>query len=271
LRSAFAGEKHVAMLMGSTSSSAPIVYVLSGLVLLVGTAYLYNANRRFRDSLNRSMVNAYNFFADIRDQRVVTILHSTLVGVIVSAAAAIVVSSILYHFRGSITLDNLLSYLLVSDGLKEDMVRLIRNPQLFVLVFTGVFFALLLLAFVALFLLAPLFKARMYPFHAYATTMWSITPLLLLVPMGMILYRLIESEAYIIPAFVLLVALSVWVLIRFLKGVAIIVDSSPGKVYFVGALSLMIVVAGIYIYLDQTQSASDYARFLYHEFVNRGQ
>lgn len=271
LRSAFAGEKYVAMLMGSTSSSAPIVYVLSGLVLLVGTAYLYNANRRFRDSLNRSMVNAYNFFADIRDQRVVTILHGTIVGVVVAAAAAIVLSSLLYHFRGSITLDNLLSYLLVSDGLKEQIVRLIRNPPLFVLVFTGVFFALSLLVCVALIVIPPAFKARMYPYHAYATTMWSITPMLILVPMGMILYRLIESEAYVMPAIVVLLALSVWVLIRFLKGVAIIVGSSPAKVYLVGALSLVVLFAGLYIYLDQTQSASDYARFLYHEFVNRGQ
>lgn len=270
VRSVFTEEKHSALLMGSTSSSAPIVYVLSGLVLLVGTAYLYNANRRFRDSLNRSMVNAYNFFADIRDQRVVTILHSTIVGLVVSAAGAIVVSSLLYHFRGSVALDNLLSMLLVSDGLKEDVVRLIRNPQLFVLVFTGVFFALALVACGALLLFAPLFKARLSLYHAYATTMWSITPLLILVPISMILYRLIESEAYVIPAVVVVLALLIWVLARLLKGVAIIVDSSPAKVYFVGALSLVVLFGGMYIYLDQTQSASDYARFLYHEFANRG-
>lgn len=268
---AFSGERYGALPIGVTSSSSPIVFVLSGLVLLVGTAYLYNANRRFRDSLNRSIANTYNFFADIRDQRVVTIVHSTLVGVVVSAAAAIVLSSLLYHFRGNVTLDNLLSYVLVSDELKEQVVRLIRNPQLFVLVFTGVLFALSLVVCVALMVLAPVFKARMDAYHAYVTTMWSLTPMLILVPIGMILYRLIESEAYVIPVFVFLLALSVWVVIRFLKAVAIMVDSPPAKVYLIGAVSIAAIVAGMYIYLDQTQSASDYVRFLYHEFVRRGQ
>lgn len=269
VRSAFNNDKFAALPIGSNPSSAPILYVVTGLVILIGTAYLYNANRRFREGLNRSMVNAYNFFSDVRDQRIVTIFHSTILGLIVSAATAIVVSSILYRFRGSIALDNLLSYILVSDNLKEDVVKLILDPKLFLPVFTGVFFLLLLSISMLLWLVAPIFKFRVYPFHAYAITMWSTPPLLLLVPLGMILYRLMDSPIYILPAIILLVLLLIWVLFRFLKGISIILDTSPLKVYVVGILSLIGMFTAVYFYLDYTQSASMYVTFLYNDILTR--
>ncbi len=269
VRSAFNNEKFSALPIGSNPSAAPILYVVTGLVILIGTAYLYNANRRFREGLNRSMVNAYNFFADVRDQRIVTVFHSTLLGLIVSAATAIVVSSILYRFRGSIALDNLLSYILVSDNLKEDVVELILNPKLFLPVFTAIVFILLLLISMLLWLVAPVFKVRIYPFHSYAITMWSTPPLLLLVPLGMILYRLMDSPVYILPAIILFVVLLIWVLFRFLKGISIILDTSPLKVYVIGVLSLIGMFAAAYFYLDYTQSASLHVTLLYNDILTR--
>lgn len=269
IRSAYSGDKFVALQMGSHPSSAPIVYVLSGLVLLVGTAYLYNANRRFREGLNRSVVNSYNFFSDVRDQRIVTVFHSTLLGLIVSGGVAIVLSSLLYHFRESLVLDNVLSLFLVSDAVKEHAVRLIRDPQIFLPVVTGVFFVLLLLVFVLVMIIAPAFRARIYPFHAYAVTMWSTPPLLVLVPLGMILFRLMETQVYVLPAILLVILLFKWVFFRFLKGVSIILDAARYKVYTLGILSAALIVAGGYLYLDQTQSVSVYMNTLLSDIVSR--
>jgi hypothetical protein len=271
VRAAFNGEKFVALPIGTNPSASPIVYVLSGLLILIGTAYLYNANRRFREGLIRSMVNAYNFFADVRDQRIVTILHSTILGLIVSAATAIVLSSLLYRFRGNIMLDNLLSYLLVSDDLKEIVVRLILEPLRFIIAFTGVFFVILLCASFAVWVVSPLFKVRIYPFHAYAATMWSTPPLLVLVPVGMILYRLLDSQFYVLPSVILCLILFVWVLLRFLKGISIILEVSSPKVYSVGLVLLVGVLVGLYVYLDQTQSASAYMTYLYNDLMSRTQ
>ncbi len=270
VRAAFNGDKFAALPIGSNPSSAPIIYVLSGLVILIGTAYLYNANRRFREGLNRSMVNAYNFFADVRDQRIVTIPHSTILGLIVSAATAIVTSSFLYYFRRSLLLDNLLSYVLISDTVKEIVVRLILDPKQFLFVFTLVFFMILLLVSVVLWIVAPVFKARMYLFHAYAITMWSTPPLLLLVPLGMILFRLLDSSFYVLPSMSLVFVLFIWVLFRFLKGISIILDVHPSKVYTVGLVSIAGVLACLYFYLDHTQSASVYMTFWYNDLLSRG-
>lgn len=265
VRAAFQDGKFSALPPGRTASSSPIVYVLTGLVLLVGTAYLYNANRRFRHSLNRSVLNSYNFFSDIRDQRIVTIWHSTLLGLLASASVALVLSSILYRFRANRTLDNALSYLLVSDTLKESVVRLILQPQMFIAVCTGVLFAALLITSFCAWMFKLVFKARIFPFHAYAVTMWATPPWLLLIPVGMVIYRLMEDSMYVAPTIALMVVLAVWVFFRFLKGLSIVMDVFPAKVYAVGILSVVGVVAGLFLYYDTTQSVSMYLTRAYHD------
>ncbi|MBI4535546.1 MAG: hypothetical protein HY708_04655 [Ignavibacteriae bacterium] len=264
VRTIFNGQKFVALPSGNYSHSAPIVYVLSGLVMLIGSAYLYNASRRFRESLNRSLMNSYNFFADIRDQRIVPVFLSTLLGLMVSAATAIVLSSIFYHFKDSWVLDNLLSYLLVYDDIKETIVRLIWEPWKFIVYCSLFLFAILLLTATCVLFISPLFKARIYPFHAYSVTMWSSSPLLTLVPVGMIVYRVMESSVYVIPAVALFVVLNLWVGLRLMKGVAIVFDAFPAKVYALGTLSMIGVLALVYFYLDYTQSASIYLTFMYN-------
>lgn len=262
VRSVFRSEKFVALPIGNYSPSAPIIYVLTGLVVLIGVAYLYNASRRFREALNRSLMNSFNFFADVRDQRVVSVVHSTLLGIIVSVASAIVISSILYHFRGSWVLDNLLSYLLVYDNAKEVAVRLIWSPLQCIVVLSLMFFVKLLVIAGAMLALSPLFKSRIYPFHAYAITMWSTPPLIALVPLGMILFRLMESSVYVIPSLIIVGVLMFWVVLRLLKGISIIFDAMPARVYFVGIVAIAAVLSFGYLYYDYTQSSSMYLSFM---------
>lgn len=264
VRSVFRGEKFVALPIGNHSASAPIIYVLTGLVVLIGAAYFYNVNRRFRENLNRSVMNSYNFFADVRDQRVVSVIHTAVLGVIVSVATAIVASSFLYHFRESWVLDNVLSYLLITDQFKERAVRLIWDPLKFIAYFSMFVFVLLLVTSALVLILSWMFKARIYPFHAYSITFWSTAPLLVLVPVGMILYRVMESPTYVVPAVVLVAVLLLWVTLRLLKGISILFDAYAGKVYVVGILSLVGALALVYLYLDYTQSASIYLSFMYN-------
>jgi hypothetical protein len=264
VRSIFRSEKFVALPIGNFMPSAPIIYVLAGLVVLIGVAYLYNASRRFREALNRSLLNSFNFFADVRDQRVVSVIHSTLLGIIVSVATAIVISSVLYHFRGSWVLDNMLSYVLVYDNIKEAAVRLIWHPLQSILYLSMVFFVGLLLIAAGMLAVSPLFKSRIYPFHAYAITMWSTPPLIALVPLGMILFRLMETTVYVIPSLVIVAGLLAWVVLRLFKGISIIFDTMPARVYFVGVVGLVAVAALGYLYYDYTQSTSAYLSFMYN-------
>ena len=263
VRSVFHGEKFVALPAGSHTENAPMVYVLAGLVLLVGLAYVYNTSRRFRESLNRSMFSSYNFFADVRDQRAVAAPHTLLLAAVVALALAIVVSSIMFRFRDSLLLDACLSSVLVSDAATEAAVRLIWNPLRFIGAVALLLFVLLLVVGCIVLALRTVVRERIYPYHAFTATIWATAPMVLLVPLGMVIYRVLDSSVYIVPAFLIIGGLCAWVFLRFLKGVSIILDVLPLKVYAAGFVAVGALLAGAYAYYNYTESLPMYLSFLY--------
>jgi asparagine N-glycosylation enzyme membrane subunit Stt3 len=165
-------------------------------------------------------------------------------------------------------LDASLSYLLVGDAAKTAAVTLIWNPLRFIGVVALLVFLLLLLVALIVRLLRAFVRARFYAYHAYTVTMWSTAPMLALVPVGMVLYRVLDSSVYVIPAFILIAVLCAWVFLRLLKGMSIIMDVLPLKVYCAGLLSVAAICALAYAYYDYTQSAPMYLSFLYSTLVN---
>jgi hypothetical protein len=263
VRSSFLGEKYQALPMGSYSSAAPIVFVLAGFLALLSVAYLYNASRRFRECLLRSVMNSYNFFADVRDQHLVSGLHSTILGALAALTMAIVFSSILYHFRENAFLDSLLSYVLVSDGLKATVVWLIRTPLQFIGVFTVLLFGGILVLSGVILVMRAVFRSRVFPYHAYSIVTWSTPPILLLIPVGMILYRVMESPMYIVPGLIVVLVLHCWVLLRLLKGISIVFDVSRLRVYLLGVMTFVGITAILYVYYDLTAAVPMYLSFMY--------
>ena len=128
VRSMFLGEKIAALPVGTHSVSSPVSYVLLGLLLLILFFWLLNTDRRFRESVFRALRRPYNFYADIRDQRILSNLHTAILSAIVAVTFAIVASSVLYHFRSSSILDYILTMLITSDSLKAAVVELIWHP-----------------------------------------------------------------------------------------------------------------------------------------------
>ena len=193
--------------------------------------------------------------------KVVGMCHQLMWGYTI--AMALVVSSVLYHFRGSWFLDTLLSYLLVSDGLKEDAIALLRDPLRSIILLSVLGMVMLFGLVVAVMVLRVVLKTRILAYHAYTITMWSTPPLLILIPMGMILYRVMESSIYVIPALVIVGLLLVWVAVRFLKAVSIIYDVAALRMYVLGFVTVVCAVSGVYVYLDATQMAPAYVSFMY--------
>ena len=175
---------------------------------------------------------------------------------------------ILLHFRDNEVLDSLLSYLLVSDSVKDFVVRLIWNPLQCIAAVAGSVFALLIFVAGMVHALRLFVRVRLYAFHAYTVTMWSTGPFLVLVPVGMVLYRVLDSSMYVLPVFVLLAVLAFWVLVRMLKGVSIIADVRPVKVYATGFLVVASLAAVIYVYYDYTQAVPMYLAFVHSTMIN---
>ena len=261
VRALYMGEKVQALPVGNYASSAPIIFVVVGLVVLISFAFIYNGNRRFRDAVNRSLFRTYNFFADIRDQRILTYGHSIFLALIVSVTWAVMLSSILSHYRDSVFLDNMLSQFM-SDGIKEWLVRLIWNPTKFILVISGFIILKLFILSLIVRIFSMMVRTHVYFYHAFSITIWSMLPYIIFIPVAMIMFRLMETPFYILPIFILILIVTVWVVLRLLKGISIIYDVFPIKVYAIGILLLILCVVVLYGYYDYTQSTSVYLKYL---------
>ena len=80
-----------------------------------------------------------------------------------------------------------------------------------------------------------------------------------------------DAPIYVVPVVLFCAFLGGWVFIRLLKGISIILDIYPVKVYSIGVVLLVALLAGAYFYLDYTQSASVYIGPLLSEILNRAQ
>jgi hypothetical protein len=194
----------------------------------------------------------------------VSVLHSTIVGLIVSFAVSVVLSSYLLYFRENRFLDDLLSFLLVDDRLKVGLVQLVWSPLRFILIGGLVIFLGLLLGAALIMGFRLILKTRVFAYHAYTIMMWSVSPLVVLIPVGMILFRVMESPAYILPSVILFVVLAVWAGLRVLKGISIVFDVPRGRVYLLAAGIAVIVGAALYLYYDLAHSAPTYFAFIIH-------
>jgi hypothetical protein len=151
----------------------------------------------------------------------------------------------------------------VSDDLKAAVVRLIWDPPRFIGVLTLIVFLFLIVLSGVVHQLHLIMKARMFAYQAYTATIWSTTPLLAFIPIGMILYRVMEGPVYVASSLIIIAVFLFWVLVRLLKAVSIVYDVFPPKVFAAGFLMLAVCGGIGYLYFDLVQSAPMYLTFLY--------
>ncbi|MEW5799131.1 MAG: glycoside hydrolase family 2 TIM barrel-domain containing protein [Bacteroidota bacterium] len=260
VHSLYHDQKVSALPIGTYVPPSPYIYIIIGVGLLVVAAWLVNGNRRFRESTWRAIFRSYNFFADIRDQFTLPLYHTTLTALIISTTFSVVMASILHHFRSSEILDYILSYML-SDGFKSVVIQMAWDPLLSV----GYFSALMLGWFIVLTILIQFFskmaRVKIRVFHSYSIAIWTASPWIFFIPVSMILYRVLESEAYVPWVLGLVVLMVFWIFLRTLKGVSVIYHVYTPKMYMIGIVFILVLFGGLYMYWDYAFAFTSYAEF----------
>jgi hypothetical protein len=72
----------------------------------------------------------------------------------------------------------------------------------------------------------------------------------------------------VLPALILVAAIHVWVFLRMLKGMSIVYDVFPLKMYAAGIVAALCMLAVLYVYYDATASAPMYISYMYHMMTN---
>ena len=264
VKSLYNSEKITALPIGRFRSTFPVAHIAYGFLIIFVVAYVYHYNRRFNETFKRSLIRPYNFFADLRDVHSVSVPQTIILSIAASMTMGLMLSGILYHYRTNPFADYILTQLVVWDTLKEWLIAAVWNPFQGIAAFSLLFLLWYPITAGCIKLFSVLVKVRIFWYHAFAVAIWGSLPIVFLSPLGMALFKLLETDFYVIPAFALMLFVFAWSLVRVLKGVSVLYDVSPARAFLGGLGFTVLVLGGILIYFESAYAIIAYFEFILH-------
>ncbi len=198
----------------SRGQSATIIFPIAALI--VGTFLLLSRrqNNVFRQNLGRVFAHTYGFFTDIRNRRYFQTGQTLVIAILVCASNSIFFAGWLHNARTDFAFDYLMTLIFPSDVIKSVLISWAWNPQLAILGFSGLLLGLLIINSIALQMFSIFFKGSLGFRQAFSLSSWGASHFLLLVPFGVVHYRLL-AFGWFQTMFTILFALFVlWYLMR---------------------------------------------------------
>ncbi len=259
VKSKLLNQEKVTIPIGSKKNDSPMSFILFGLVLALIVGVLVNSGRKFREDSSRALLRPYNFFADVRDQRIISGYHSTLLGIVIAAVSGLVIVNLLYYLRLNVLFEKILIDF-GSRGILKFVSYLSWNPlaSIFWITLASVLFLLCLIIIIK----AGSFfvRNRVYFSSVYFTVIWAFLPVVLLIPIGIILYRVLNADVVNLIIYASLFVFVLLLLYRLLKGIYVIYDVNAGSIYFYSFLFIVFVFGGILFYFQVSNLFFDYLR-----------
>ncbi|MBU2493807.1 MAG: hypothetical protein KJ571_14360 [Bacteroidetes bacterium] len=250
------GER-VTIPIGTKENDSPLLFILFALGLAVLMGIIMNSKRKFREDSSRALMRPYNFYADIRDHRVLSGFHTFFLMFVLAGSHALLQVNILYYLRTNILLEKLI--LSAGSSMIASLVNYLAwNPtEAFIYLFI---FSLLLFVLISLLVkTASLFlKTRVMFSSIYFVVVWAFLPFALLLPVELILYKVLQNGIFNYYIYGFLLVFSLWIFQRLLKGVFVIFDVPAYKVYLFTFMIVVLVLGTKLIYFQLSESTIDY-------------
>lgn len=260
--------EQVTIPIGLRKDQSPMAFIISGLLLALFTGFLINSGRKFREDTSRALLRPYNFFADIRDLRIISGFHTTILALIVSAIIGTLLSSLFFFFKDKILFERfILSF--GSENFTWAMSYLSWHPvqaiiSLSIIVFVKLLIVSLLVKFFSFFVMNKIFLS-----NAYYVVVWSFLPFVLLIPGAIILYRLLALDTMNFYIYLVLLLFFVLSIYRLMKGIYVIYDVSPGKVYLYTMFFILGISAVFFLFMQTYYATFDFLSYGLKEFLAR--
>jgi hypothetical protein len=262
LKALYTDGKVPALAIGDYSEDVPEVYTIAGVIFLLLLSYIYYSYRWFRENLNRAIFRPYNFFADVRDQYLVSVGRTTILALLISSTFGVFVAGILDRLKQNEYLDYIFTHLIFIDWLKVKLISIIWKPFYLCLYLSFFSFVKILILALLIQFFSTFIRVRVYPSHSYSIAVWSFLPVIFLIPINMILYRVITGfgSAMVIAGIGLVVILIS--IVRLIKGISIIYEVKQLRVT-VFLIAIIVVVFGLFLIFYNYKFASfAYLKFL---------
>ena len=244
--------------------STPIIFIAAGILLGITLALLANRSRRFREYVVRALLRPYNFYADIRDQRILSTAHTGVLALVISGSAGLVIASFLYFVRVDPWIEQILHVLVSSNTIYEAVRFIAWNPELSTLVWSLLILAILSLISLVLRSGAAFVRGRITISDTFTIVVWSSLPVLVLLPIGIALHQALTANELSVFVPITILAISLWVVLRILRATSVVFDARPLVVYSIGIGFIMVLIAIAVVSLDVTHHGFSFLSF----FVN---
>ena len=257
-------EEKVTIPIGNKRDDAPMVFILQGMGLALFMGFLINSKRKFREDATRALLRPFNFYADIRDQRILSKFQSNFLMIILSGTSALLLINLLFYFRTNIFLEKFFLSFGVHN-LPYTISYLAWNPTdalLWLTILSIIFFIGLsiIIKFASAFN-----RSKVYFSSIYFTVVWAFLPLILLLPLGLILYKVLSAGILNTYILIGLAVFTIWIYYRLIKGIHVIFDVNQGSVYFYSIVFILVVICGIFLYFQITESTVYYIMNAYNQ------
>lgn len=265
VKSLFNKEKEPLLTAGSdTEGDQTVVFVITGIIFGLIFLAMINRFKRFREYFFRSILRPYNFYADIRDQRLISTIQTSVLAILVSVSIASFVAATFYYLRFSDTLEYFLNIIIPIQIIKENLFSLIWTPAILILVMTLLIILYILLIAIFLRVVAFILSVRLFYKDAFTLATWSLIPTLLLLPVSAFMIKIFDQFEYgFMLIFLVLVFVKIWSLLRLLKSSAVVFDKPKGRVYST-EIVLTLILFGIPLLIMQLdRSIIDYVYYIF--------
>jgi hypothetical protein len=268
LKALFNDEKEPVLDTGNYQAEAPAFYTVISVTFIIIFFVLINTSRRFREDVLRALLRPYNFYSDIRDQRILSNAGTFTLALMLSVALGLVVSSVLYFLRFSVLLDYVLTHFIVSNTIKEFVNTIVWQPWASCLIAALLFFVVLGVLTLCIRACSLFVKSRIFTGDAFVITTWAFLPLGFLLIMTAGLYRILTTNIYALLSLLLITYIFLWCIYRMLRGIAVIYDIRALQVYAIGLFLIGLFATILVFYYDRFYSTLAFANYffsvLYH-------
>jgi hypothetical protein len=211
---------------GAQAPDEPQAFRLTGIAIIVVLAMTMRGRKRFGGNIKRSIVFTQGFFDDITRRRYVPGGQTILLSITGAAVCSTLASAFLHFYRRDHIFDMLLDQLVPAEMLKEMLTWLAWNPWQAIMI--GMIFCYILMTGLALLLMvSTLFSRRMVSLrYAWNTSVWGGVIWLLLLPLAMGLYAVLQYPWATLSLIGLLCLFACWHAVRIIHALAIYTRSS---------------------------------------------
>ena len=243
--------------IGNRKDDNKLIFILIALGLSILMAGLINTRKKFREDCSRALFKPYNFFADIRDNRILPSLHTLILLFVEAGSISLLFTIVLFYLKSNILLEKII----LSFGsifFIDTVSKLAWHPeQCFFILF--IIAALAIIMLTGIIKIASLFiKTKVDYSEIFYSAVWALLPFTLLLPAELILYKVLVAYNLNIIVITIFVIFAIWMIQRTLKGIYVIFDVNPFTVYLYSITIVVLVTCILVLYFQLTNSTIYY-------------